>query len=127
MSEINRISLNGQNYDLAPTIQTGSNYMIMKFPNGVMIIAGTKVYGTINVSTAWGSLYETSSLIDLGDYPTAFVSTPNLQITPIDDNGIFFEVIKERTSTKLGKTWFCKPTAASVEVSINYLAIGRWK
>ena len=108
-------------------IEQGSNAngKYIKYGNGAMICYGTNTYSA-NISNPWGVLYE-SQLINLGNFPVAFIETPSVTTTISAGRACFLEQIGP-TATGLGSSWFARPdNAGTVSVSMCYIAVGRWK
>lgn len=104
---------------------SNANGRYWKFPDGTLICASTKSY-VLGIQKAWGSLYE-SDMVDLGDLPYPFISTPHISATSVG-TASFVEYIGRSTSTKWGYTFFCRPLAMDTsDFALSLIAVGRWK
>ena len=97
-----------------------------QFDSGLMICTKTVDFGTLSFSTAWGSVYETSSQ-NLGDWAVAFNNTPKMSIVSKGSQSASIEVISNASSTSCGKTTFYRPVSGNASVIIDIIGIGTWK
>lgn len=115
-------------YNENPVVDSGSNSngTWVKWMDGTMLCYMNKVIGNVDITTSWGSMYETSSQISLGDYPQSFIETPSVSIMPT--NTFFVEKSNNTTSTSWGGFWPCRPVSSSgYYVAVSCIAIGKWK
>lgn len=115
-------------YDGNPVVESGSNSngRWTKWMDGTMICYKHIDFGSVVITTAWGSFYETASDYSCGDYPQAFVETPCISIMPI--NTCFVEKRGNTTATSWGSFWACRPAQyESFSLVVDCIAIGRWK
>lgn len=128
MNEIKSVVNNNAN-ELNSAIESGSNENgnYTKYADGTMICT-KQVTVTTRIDRAFGSLYETSSVIEFGDYAEVFISVPLVFTYCISRTGIP-EAMQQTTETNWGKTWLMRPIADTSDQSytINLLAIGKWK
>lgn len=116
----------GQN----PIVESGNNANgnYIKYYDGTMIC--TKIVsGAEDITSAWGSMYE-SSAISLGDTAETFISTPLVFATnqTATNTGYFIENVYGSSATSFGSTILARPNSASnIAYSISLMAIGRWK
>ena len=114
--------------DGARIIESGvnSNGYYVKFADGTMICYMNKLYSNINITKAWGSMYETDP-INLGNFPANFVNIPTVTATCTGGSTVFIETFRP-SETSLGASWFARPSAlANTETIISFIAIGKWK
>ena len=115
-------------YDGNPVVESGtnSNGRWTKWMDGTMICYKHIDFGSVVITTAWGSFYETASDYSCGNYPQAFVETPCISIMPI--NTCFVEKRANTTATSWGSFWACRPAQyESFSLVVDCIAIGRWK
>lgn len=116
----------GQN----PIVESGNNANgnYIKYYDGTMIC--TKVVsGAEDITSAWGSMYE-SSAISLGDTAETFTSTPLVFATnqTSTNTGYFIENVYGSSTTSFGSTILTRPNSANnIAYSISLMAIGKWK
>lgn len=98
----------------------------IKYADGTMICTNNKQF-TVNVNVAWGSLYETSSAIDLGYLPQTFIGRPEMFLMPWQ--GFFIErSYNGNSETHWGHFFPVRPTVATNwQINVSMMAIGRWK
>ena len=109
------------------TIESGSNTdgSWIKYSDGTMICNKSVAVRNLAVSTAWGNIYE-SDLINLGDLPQEFYSTPIVTASVINGNA-WLEALPLSDNKTLGSTRLVRPTIATINADIHIIAIGRWK
>ena len=115
-------------YNGTPVVESGSNSngRWTKWMDGTMICYKHIDFGSVVITTAWGSFYETASDYSCGNYPQAFVETPCISIMPI--NTCFVEKRGNTTATSWGSFWACRPAQyESFSLVVDCIAIGRWK
>lgn len=109
-------------------IESGSNSngSYIKFSDGTMICRKTMSYTNIAINNAWGSLYESNSSLNIGNYAMPFINVPEISITPC--NPIIIEKFGDATASSFGTFFAVKPKTAEKETfTINCIAIGKWK
>lgn len=110
------------------TTSADSNCRTWRYPNG-MQISVVKVYGTWNITTAWGSVYS-SNWISGQSFNIAFSEAPKVIINAYNDNSSSVMVVQcsAPTTTATGAVYLWKPvTQTGTKTWIEYIAIGRWK
>ena len=116
-------------------IETGKNENAnwRKYADGTMICWG--VYNIGGISTGGqqdGSLYYTDIMVER-NYGQAFIDKPNLQLIPYTNTNATLRHIWIAQRHDTAKNSFFSeyriysPTNASLNVSIEFVAIGRWK
>ena len=90
---------------------SNANGRYIKYADGTMICTKTVTH-TGAMSTAWGNLYESSS-VNLGSFAQEFVEIPNISVT----------------TTSAGITNFLRPNsdADSKTRNVSVIAVGRWQ
>ena len=99
-----------------------------RYPNG-MQVSVVKIYGTWNITTAWGSIYS-SPWISGQSFNIAFSEAPRVTINAYNDNSSSIMVVQcsAPTTTATGAVYLWKPVAQTgTKTWIEYIAIGRWK
>lgn len=110
---------------------TNGNYI--KYENGTLVCWGNRTFNNVACTVAWGSLYESTSDVDLGTYPYAFYSRPRLSVQCTSGTGlvtVFLEQIRisDANPEKIGTMYVCRPQSTpSVNFGLDFIAIGRWK
>lgn len=102
----------------------GNNWL--RFANGIQMCWDEM---TVNVSavTAWGALYE-SETIELGTMPIVYKSRPTVfAFLGHDSAGGGLARVTNSSTTSWGETTYYRPTSSSTQITINLLAVGRWK
>lgn len=107
---------------------TNANGSWLKYANGIMICIKKVKFTQVVINTSWGSVYETASTFNFGDYAQEFIETPNVSITLADGSTCFCESFSERTKKSIGSTWLWKPAVeAGGTMTFDVIAIGKWK
>ena len=98
-----------------------------RYPNG-MQISVVNVYGTWDITTAWGSIYS-SNWISGQSFNIAFSETPRVTINAYGaTTSVMVCQCSGPTTTATGAVYLWKPaTMTGIKVWIEYIAIGRWK
>lgn len=100
----------------------------VKFADGTMICIKKITFTNVVINTAWGSVYETASKLNFGDYAQEFIETPSVSIDLAEGATCFCETFSGRTKTAIGSTWLWKPAIeANGTMTFDVIAIGRWK
>lgn len=94
---------------------------------GGRLITVHQIDVVVSRTNTWGTLYETTEPVDLGNYPKAFAYTPFVFVTLYGNDGIL-GAVKNATKTHAGKMYVSGPTSNASQYHIfQILAIGRWK
>ena len=118
------------NYNFSHIVESGSNDNgnWVKYSDGTMLCYGTRLFENVDVTKAWGNIYETESSIDFGNFPQTFKEAPKVFLTQGYGSTMFVEMLGSTTKEKIGSTWLWSPvTRAKAYINYNFLAIGRWK
>ena len=105
-----------------------SNGEAWQFPDGMMICVKNVSVKNINFNIAFGSLYQNSDSWDGGSWAVEFLDKPYISANPVLSGGAMFLGNFNNTSkSAVGSCAIYRPTTAIVNVSIDIIAIGRWK
>ena len=98
-----------------------------RFPNG-MQVSIIQVYGTWNITTAWGNVYS-SPFIGAQSFNIAFLEVPRVIINAHGaGTAVMVCQAGAPTTSATGSIYLWKPTQQTgVKNYIEYIAIGRWK
>ena len=109
------------------TIKTGSGGTSYRFPNGLQINT-MQIWGTWNITTAWGSIYS-SPFISPSNYTQTFLTPPQVSITAHGaGTAIMVCQAGAPTTTAPGSFYLWKPVEQTgVKDYIEIISIGRWK
>lgn len=106
---------------------SNENGKYWKFADGTLMCCKTANV-QLNMTKAWGSLYEGS--VDLGDWPYPFADSPDAHVNNMSYVGVLFECWESApTETHCGVAVFCRGTSynESSEIEIRVFGLGRWK
>ena len=102
---------------------TNGNWI--KYPDGTMICYKS-VTDEVSFTTAWYDLY--SGTLDLGDFPQEFVDVPHVQLT---NSSISAAIVQNfvllPSKTYPGSIFLTRPFSSESDVTIEVMAIGKWK
>ena len=121
----------GKNYDIWTgkdcVRSSGGSCQTWRFPNG-MQVSIIQVYGTWNITTAWGKVYS-GPLIGAQSFNIAFLEVPRVIINAHGaGTAIMVCQAGAPTTSATGSIYLWKPTSQTgVKNYIEYIAIGRWK
>ena len=106
---------------------SSGNCQTWRFPNG-MQVSIIHVYGTWNITTAWGKVYS-SPFIGAQSFNIAFLEVPRVIINAHGaGTAIMVCQAGAPTTSATGSIYLWKPTSQTgVKNYIEYIAIGRWK
>ena len=109
------------------TITSGSGGTSYRFANGLQINA-MQIWGTWNITTAWGSVYS-SPYISPPNYTQTFLKPPQVSITAHGaGTAIMVCQAGAPTTTSPGSYYLWKPVQQTgVKDYIEIISIGRWK
>jgi hypothetical protein len=110
------------------SMSSNNNCQTWRFPNG-MQVSIMKVYGTWNITTAWGSVFSSPHIAGQS-FNIAFLEAPKVMINAYNDGGTTIMVCQTSapTTTSTGAVYLWKPTTQTgIRTYIEYIAIGRWK
>lgn len=102
------------------------NGMWVKFANGLMFTVH-QVEQILSRTSAWGNMYETTNMANLGKYPAKFKDTPFVFLTLFGQNAMF-EAVNNSTNESAGEVYLIAPTSnASAKYTIQVFSAGKWK
>ena len=110
------------------SMSSNNNCQTWRFPNGIQVSI-MKVYGTWNITTAWGSVFSSPHIAGQS-FNIAFLEAPKVMINAYNDNSTAMMVCQTSapTTTSTGAVYLWKPTTQTgIRTYIEYIAIGRWK
>ncbi len=117
------------NDKISEIIESGSNSNgnYIKFSDGTMICTKSVIAST-KIENPWGNLFESSQL-DLGNFPVSFIETPVLSVNKTIGRGSWLELVEGTTNSAIGRTFLVSAvsTTATTNITINIIAIGKWK
>ena len=104
-------------------IITNANGTAIKYPDGRM-----ECYGSItkveNISNAYGSSYYGNFEVS---FPTSFIEKPTITTTAQNGTDIVLTALYTSYVSGCGVFLQCARSITNAEVTINYIAKGRWK
>ena len=108
-------------------VESGSNANgdYIKYSDGTMICWKTYSFTAI-FDTAWGPVYECPEQ-NFGATAQTFISVPTIFGNNGNGAHAILEGIRETTVNSFGKCILFRPVSGGANVSINLLAIGRWR
>lgn len=111
-------------------VTTGSSTKkTIQFSNGLMINTMQVPYSNVAVSTAWGSIYASSSFTT-GDYQTPFVELYDVNINAKPSGGNHWFMMTEDSINELTyapKVQFLRGASGQATGILYVTAIGTWK
>ncbi len=120
--------------DNVPFIGSNANGTYRKYADGTLICTKTVNFGNITAGewSAWGVWYESIAEYDAGNWPYEFIEVPTMNATQVQTSAnvgvAVAELWTDRTTLKIGKTYFYRPNASpTYGVTYNFVGIGRWK
>lgn len=111
-------------------VESGSNTNgdYIKYSDGTMICIKKITFTNVVINAVWGSVYETASTLDFGDYAQEFIEIPNVAVTLAEGSTCFCETFTERTKKAIGNTFLWKPAVESGgNMTFDIIAIGKWR
>ena len=101
----------------------------VKFYDGTMICWGSQTWSNVNVTKAWGSMYESTGIITFSNFPSAFNGDPVVMMFPNKSGSTYFmEGLYNTSPTCPGSFYVCLPGSNSnMTAGASYVAVGRWK
>lgn len=109
------------------TITSGSGGVSYRFANGLQINT-MQIWGTWNITTAWGSVYS-SPFITPSNYTQTFLTPPQVTVSAHGaGTAVMVCQAGAPTTTTPGSFYLWKPTQQTgVRDYIEIISIGRWK
>ena len=116
-------------------VESGSNENgnYIKFYDGTLICYNTQVFSDVACSYSWGNVYTNNNdKRTFNDFPVNFIASPNVSLkvdTGTSDCWLMsaFQA-GGPTTTNVGGWQICRGAiGSSLDVTISYIAIGKWK
>ena len=135
-SDLNEIKsvVNNNATELSSIVESGSNAYgsWVKYSDGTMICWNKQQFNSVRCNTLWGSVYSNSGDQRAFDvFPQTFYSAPTVTLAPVKTNGDFWLCsygATEPTTTQPPGWQISRGTSnASMNITLSYIAIGRWK
>ena len=105
---------------------SGTGYI--KYSDGTMIQYGRNIFTGLNITTSWGSVYETANVQQFGNWPIAFTEPPIITAVTASGQPVFLEGLQGTSETNIGYSYFwCPVRKENITSIIDYIAIGKWK
>lgn len=108
-------------------ITSGSNEngSWVKYPDGTMICY-MSVTAEVTFNNVWYAEY--SGTMDLGYFPQRFVEVPNVQLSNHSTSAVTFQnYVLLPTEAHPGSALLTRPISDTTDVTIDIMAIGKWK
>lgn len=107
-------------------IESGSNAngSYIKWSDGTMICFKRVNFGNMSIRNPWGAFYESEQL-DIGNYAQPFKEEPRTFIMPV--NTFFIERLSDMNATSFGSFYATRPVETDIYITVDCLAIGKWK
>ena len=123
-----QVAIDG-NAIVASSYSSSTNKGYVKFYDGTMICYGKQTWTSVNVTKAWGSLYESATLMTFSNFSATFNAAPVAIAFPNPSGSTYFmEGYYNVSTTCPGSFYVCLPGSNSnMTAGASYIAIGRWK
>lgn len=113
-------------FDSTQTVESTRIIRTTKLPDGTMICS-FRLNVTTAITTAWGSIFY-SSMLSLGNWPTAFAATPAVTVSLEGASDAWVGAVRNVSTTSAGNTYLYRATSqASNPFTLSVIAIGRWQ
>lgn len=112
---------------MSPFYGSNTNGKYYKFPDGTLICTKSMTFDR-TFTNAWGSLYETTENMQMGNWPVAFIATPATVITSTGAKDCFLETLHGVSANSAGYVNGCRPvnTTTAQSITLTVMGIGRW-
>lgn len=123
VDSINSIIISGSN----------ANGSYIKFSDGTMICYNTQTFNAIDCSYSWGSIYTNNNdKRNFNNFPETFISAPTVTFkmeTGSADAWLFSASTEGGATTTFPGGWQIAraTTSSSINVTLSYIAIGKWE
>lgn len=120
VTPINEENLNNISFEYG----SNGNGKYFKYGDGTLICFGT-VQKTLDITTGYQGVY----FVSFGDtnFPQTFISTPIVNITVMQPNALISCNLSSKTTSRFGTYIWKNVSGEGVAVTLDYIAIGRWK
>lgn len=107
----------------------GSNSGYAKYASGLVIAWQRFSQANVPITTAWGSIYDNGSRLDLGSMPNAgttaqFSAAPFVNISAKTTSEVFLGGVSGTTATAWGGIWLARATPTTMVITLDIIAIG---
>ena len=123
-----QVAING-NAIVDSSYSSTTNKGYVKFYDGTMICYGKQTWTNVDVTKAWGSMYESTTLMTFSNFSATFSAVPVAIAFPNPSGRTdFMEGYYNISTTGPGSFYVCLPgTNSNMTAGASYIAIGRWK
>lgn len=99
-----------------------------KWNSGIAECWRINTYGSIDITSPWGSIYESGTMAPVWFPINFFVEAPVCHALPHYGSNMYFVECGQITKEHTGTLWICRPTSMTVtNVALSFFAIGKWK
>lgn len=107
---------------------SNNNGEFYKFGDGTLICSKSVTFSR-TFTEAWGSMYETGTSMQLGNWAESFIAPPHATVTSTGSKDCFLETLHGVTGTSAGYINACRPvnTTTAQEITLTVIGMGRWK
>ena len=104
---------------------TNANGTYVKFADGTMVCYGRVTLNSLNMQSAWGSLFISAKLPTT--FPATFFAAPIISVTMenLTDNGAIW--MNESSDVGSFNGRFVRGAALTFTGTMGWMAVGRWK
>lgn len=105
---------------------TSNGYI--KIPGIKVMIAWKRISWTGTIASAWGSIYESSSAISMGNWAAAFSATPVVTYSAYQGIGVFVEQYAAPTTTSAGSVFLARGSSLTTSKTyyVTAIAVGTY-
>ena len=113
--------------EISKIIESGDNEngSFIKYSNGIMICLQS-IEGIVNISTAWGSLYQ-SGILKTPNFPEQFIDAPYVLLTNHNGESVIAPNGLSTNSKPEDVVLLRGTTSPDMRYKIDILSIGKWK
>ena len=104
---------------------TNANGTYVKFADGTMVCYGRVTLNSLNMQSAWGSLFISAKLPTT--FPATFFSTPVVSVTMENLTGDGAIWMNESSDVGSFNGRFVRGAALTFTGTMGWMAVGRWK
>lgn len=104
---------------------TNANGTYIKFPDGTMICYGRVTLNSLNMQSAWGSLFISAKLPTT--FPAIFLTAPVVSVTMENLTGDGAIWMNESSDVGSFNGRFVRGAALTFTGTMGWMAVGRWK
>ena len=104
---------------------TNANGTYIKFPDGTMVCYGRVTLNSLNMQSAWGSLFISAKLPTT--FPATFLAAPVVSVTMENLTGDGAIWMNESSDVGSFNGRFVRGAALTFTGTMGWMAVGRWK